>query len=45
MLGGVAGAIALVLLGTLLTSFGVPQPFKLILQGAIVPFAAALAPR
>ncbi len=43
--GSVAGSIALVLLGTLLTSFGVPQPFKLILQGLVVAFAAALARR
>ena len=43
--GTVAGSLALVLLGTLLTSFGVPQPFKLILQGLIVAAAAGLARR
>ena len=43
--GSIAGSLALVLLGTLLTSFGVPQPFKLVLQGLIVATAAGLARR
>lgn len=43
--GVIAGALVLTYLSNLLTSIGVPEPFKLIVQGLIVVVAAALAAR
>jgi len=45
IVGVVAGALVLTFLATLLTGMGMPQPVQLIIQGAIIASAAALAVR
>jgi ribose transport system permease protein len=45
VIGVVVGALVLQFLGNLLTGMGVPQPMQLIIQGAIIAGAAALAVR
>lgn len=45
VVGVVAGALVLTFLANLLTGMGVPQPVQLIIQGAIIASAAALAIR
>lgn len=45
VVGVVVGALVLTFLATLLTGMGMPQPVQLIIQGAIIATAAALAAR
>lgn len=45
VIGVVVGALVLQFLGNLLTGMGVPQPMQLVIQGAIIAGAAALAVR
>lgn len=45
VIGVLVGALVLTFLATLLTGMGMPQPVQLIIQGAIIATAAALAAR